>query len=170
MTPPPIDGTMAAAKEGGGMVKVLCWSFLILLGAVAAAPAADTPAGPTSDPDLAAARSRIAAQDWPGAADVLQKAVARDPQNADYHNLLAYSLRKMPNPNMNVVFKHYYEALRIDPKHRSAHEYIGEAYLMVGDLVKAKEHLAALDKLCFFPCGEYRDLKKAIAQYEAKKK
>jgi Flp pilus assembly protein TadD len=152
------------------MVKLVCWSFLIVLGAVALAAAADTPAGPTGDPDLAAARARIASQDWTGATEVLQKAVAREPQNADYHNLLGYSLRKAPNPNMSLVFKHYYEALRIDPKHRSAHEYIGEAYLMVGDLVKAKEHLAALDKLCFFPCGEYRDLKKAIGQYESKKK
>ena len=37
---------------------------------------------------------------------------------------------------------------------------------MVGDLPKAKEHLAALDKLCFFTCAEYRDLKKAIERYE----
>jgi hypothetical protein len=70
---------------------------------------------------------------------------------------------------MNLVFKHYNEALRIDPKHRGAHEYIGEAYLMVGNVAKAKEHLGALDKLCFFPCAEYTDLKKAIAEYEKKR-
>jgi lipoprotein NlpI len=69
---------------------------------------------------------------------------------------------------MDLVFKHYSEALRINPKHRGAHEYIGEAYLMVGNLGKAKEHLGQLDKLCFFPCGEYTDLKKAVAAYEAK--
>jgi len=55
---------------------------------------------------------------------------------------------------MSLVFKHYNEALRIDPEHRGAHEYLGEAYLMVGNLAKAKEHLAVLDKLCFFPCDE----------------
>jgi len=71
---------------------------------------------------------------------------------------------------MDVVFKHYQEALRLDPKHRGAHEYIGEAYVMVGNLAKAKEHLAALNKLCFFSCEEYRDLKKAIEGYESKKK
>ncbi len=63
-------------------------------------------------------------------------------------NLYAYSIRKGPNPDMQLVFKHYEEALRLDPKHRGAHEYIGEAYLMVGNPAKAKEHLAALDKLC----------------------
>jgi hypothetical protein len=69
---------------------------------------------------------------------------------------------------MSLVFKHYNEALRIDPKHRGAHEYIGEAYLMVNNLPKAKEHLGALDKLCFFPCSEYTELKNAIAAHEQK--
>jgi len=64
---------------------------------------------------------------------------------------------------MSLVFKHYNEALRIDPDHRGAHEYLGEAYLMVGNVAKAKEHLSVLDKLCFFPCDEFTDLKKAIA-------
>ena len=36
----------------------------------------------------------------------------------------------------------YEKALAIDPKHRGAHEYIGEAYLTLGNLPKAKEHLA----------------------------
>jgi hypothetical protein len=77
-------------------------------------------------------------------------------------------VRKGANPDMNVVFKHYNEALRIDSKHRGAHEYIGEAYLMVGNVEKAREHLGQLDKLCFFGCSEYSDLKKAISTYEAK--
>jgi tetratricopeptide (TPR) repeat protein len=67
---------------------------------------------------------------------------------------------------MNLVFKHYNEALRLDPKLKGAHEYIGEAYLMVGNVAKAKEHLGQLDKLCFFSCSEHSDLKKAIAEYE----
>ena len=41
---------------------------------------------------------------------------------------------------------------------------------MVNNPAKAKEHLAALDKLCFFGCEEYEMLKKAIAAYEAKPK
>jgi Flp pilus assembly protein TadD len=154
------------------MITHLIRAFLIPLTLAAIAVAADTPEpswGP-ADPDLTAARARIAAKDWPGAAQVMQKAVARDPRNADYHNLLAYAVRNGANPDMDVVFRHYHEALRLDPKHRGAHEYIGEAYLMVGNLGKAKEHLAALNRLCFFGCEEYRDLKKAIETYEAKKR
>jgi hypothetical protein len=69
---------------------------------------------------------------------------------------------------MSLVFQHYNEALRIDPKNKGANEYLGEAYLMVNNLPKAKEQLATLDKLCFLPCREYSDLKKSIAEYEAK--
>jgi tetratricopeptide (TPR) repeat protein len=154
------------------MLTPLRRALLVLLAAVTVVAANDTP-GPArapEDPDLTAARARIAAKDWPAAAVVMQKAVARDPGNADYHNLLAYALRHTANPDMDVVFKHYSEALRIDPKHRGAHEYIGEAYLLVGNPAKAKEHLAALDKLCLFSCAEYRDLKKAIERFEAQKK
>ena len=35
-------------------------------------------------------------------------------------------------------------------------------------LWKAKEHLKVLDRLCFFPCDEYTQLKRAIAQHEKK--
>ena len=119
------------------------------------------------DPVIAAARAAIDQQDWAGAQSGLKQALAANPNKADYHNLYAYSLRKGPNPDMAVVFSHYTEALRIDPKHRAAHEYSGEAYLVVGDLPKAKEHLAALDRLCFFGCEEYTDLKKAVAKYES---
>ncbi len=44
--------------------------------------------------------------------------------------------------------------------------YLGEAYLLSGNLPKAKEHLAQLDKLCTFGCEEYTKLKKEIAQFE----
>ena len=120
-----------------------------------------------ADPALQAARAAIERKDWAGAQSGLKQALAANPNQADYHNLYAYSLRKGPNPDMAMVFSHYTEALRIDPKHRAAHEYSGEAYLVVGDLPKAKQHLAALDRLCTFGCEEYTDLKKAVAQYES---
>lgn len=106
-----------------------------------------------------------ARQDWSGAAQAMREGITKSPANADYHNRYAYALRKGPGPDMNLVFKHYNEALRIDPRHRGAHEYLGEAYLMIGNVAKAREHLAELDKLCFFSCTEYSDLKSAIAAH-----
>lgn len=120
-----------------------------------------------SDPVIQAAQAAISKKDWDAAQATLLQALGGNPNNADYHNLYAYSLRKSANPDMDLVFKHYAEALRINPSHRGAHEYVGEAYLLVNKLAKAKEHLAVLDRLCFFGCEEYSDLKKAIASYEA---
>jgi Flp pilus assembly protein TadD len=127
---------------------------------------APAPAAAARDTALEQARAAIDRKDWAGAQDVLRDAVARNPQNAVYHNLYAYSMRMGPNPNMDLVFRHYNEALRIDPKLRGAHEYLGEAYLMSGNVAKAKEHLALLDGLCGQSCEEYTKLKQAVAAYE----
>ena len=118
------------------------------------------------DPKLEQAREAIGNKDWGRAQEAMRDLVARNPQNAGYHNLFAYSMRMGPKPSMDLVFRHYNEALRLDPKHRGAHEYIGEAYLMSGNVAKAKEHLAQLDRLCTFGCEEYTRLKKDIAAYE----
>jgi Flp pilus assembly protein TadD len=143
--------------------------MIALLLAPLAAPADDDPAAPR-DPVLAQAREAIATRDFARAAEVLRPGLAKAPGNADYHNLYAYSVRQGPNPDMDTVFKHYHEALRLEPKHRGAHEYIGEAYLMVGNVPKAREHLTQLDRLCFFGCDEYSALKQAVREYEAKQK
>ena len=61
--------------------------------------------------------------------------------------------------------RHYKQALKLNPRHRSAHEHLGEAYLLKSDLDKAEEQLAALERICLIPCDEYDDLTRAIAQY-----
>ena len=148
-------------------------SIVVLAAATAFAPAltlaADDGTPPTisnADPDYEAGRAAIKSQNWSEAIGYLNKVAARDPQNASAQNLLGYANRKAGN--LDLAFQHYNEALRLDPKHRGAHEYIGEAYLMKGDVAKAKEHLAALNRICFFGCEEYGDLKKAIAEHEQK--
>ncbi|MEK7435583.1 MAG: tetratricopeptide repeat protein [Pseudomonadota bacterium] len=134
--------------------------------AVAAESESASTAPASEDPNYAAGKRAIAASDWNAAQAALGKAVASDPGNANAQNLLAYAYRKLGS--LDMAFKHYNEALRLDPKHLGAHEYIGEAYLMAGNPAKAEEHLAALDRLCFFGCEEYRTLKKAVADYKQK--
>jgi tetratricopeptide (TPR) repeat protein len=122
--------------------------------------------GPAAAPDkLSAVRAQIAAKNWSGAIDELKR--LNDTGSADWNNLMGYSLRKSATPDFAGAEKFYDEALRIDPKHRGALEYSGELYLQTGDLAKAEQRLAALDKACTFGCEEYSDLKKAIAQYKA---
>ena len=149
-------------------LRNLIIAFSLASGSALAAETPSVQAAP-KDPSLERARSAIAQKDWAGAQSILRESLARDSKNPEYHNLYAYANRKSPNPDMSLVFKHYNEALTLDPKHRGAHEYIGEAYLMVNNVAKAKDHLAQLDKLCFFSCQEFTDLKNAIASYETKK-
>ena len=149
-------------------------TLMIALLASAPAWAMDTPKPDPKDPDkksstdqsLEQGRAAIARQDWTGAQALLREAVQRNPQSADAHNLYAYSLRKGPNPQMDLVFRHYNEALRIDPQHRAAREYLGEAYLMTGNVAKAKELLAELDRLCKAGCVEQAELKRSISTFE----
>ena len=116
------------------------------------------------DPDYTAGMKAVDGKQYAAAIPLFEKAVARDGNNADAYNMLAYATRKNGDPAKAIPI--YEKALAIDPKHRGAHEYIGEAYLTLDNLPKAKEHLARLDKLCFFPCEQYSDLKKAVEAYE----
>ena len=127
--------------------------------------AADLSAPAPAGDKLAAARTQIAAKNWPVAIDELRK--VNDTGSADWNNLMGYSLRKAKTPDYAAAEKYYDEALRIDPKHRGALEYSGELYLITGDLPKAEERLATLDKVCKLPCAEYTDLKKSVARYKA---
>jgi len=137
---------------------------LALLPAPALAdPTDEAPAGAQRDPDYAAGRAAIEAKNWDTAIRSLSSAALRDTRNADIQNHLGYAYRHAGR--LELAFKHYRRALELNPRHRGAHEYAGEAYLMVNDLAKAEEHLAALQRICLIPCEEYEDLKNAIAAY-----
>jgi Flp pilus assembly protein TadD len=147
----------------------------LLAAAAALAHAADTPGSnpsvrtPSASERLASARKAIEAQDWGAATRELSAAAREEPRNADVHNLLGYSYRKRATPDITKAFEHYYTALRIDPRHKGAHEYIGQAYLMEKRPAQAEQHLAELEKICGGKaCAEYQDLAKAIAEYKAK--
>jgi Flp pilus assembly protein TadD len=128
-----------------------------------AAFADDTPSAPPSNnADFGRGASAVKSKNWDEAVKYLSSAARAEPANADVQNLLGYAYRNQRK--FELAFKHYGEALRLDPKHKGAHEYIGEAYVLTGDKAKAQEHLAALDRICGKGCEEYQDLARAIAQ------
>ena len=118
-----------------------------------------------ADSDLKAGMEAVKAEHWDKAIARLNAYVARKPHDADAWNELAHAYRK--SGDLDNAFKGYEKALRIDPKHRNAHEYLGEAYLQAGDLARAEAQLRNLDKLCFLPCEQYADLKEEIRRYKA---
>ena len=116
------------------------------------------------DADYVAGKAAIDRKDW-DVANRLVKSLVRHPENPDLHNYLGFAYRNLKQ--FDRAFEHYKRAIAIDPRHRGAHEYIGEAYLMVGDLPSAEKHVAALRAICLLPCEELADLEKAVARYRA---
>jgi len=151
-------------------ILLLIWVLLLALPGPHAAMAAgmdSQPAAAPRDPDYDNGKQAIEAKNWKLALEQFGRAASRDPNNADIHNYLGYAYRK--SGSLDAAFRSYGEALRLEPGHKGAHEYIGEAYLMANNLAKAEEHLAALDKICFFSCEEYRDLKMEIEEYKQRR-
>ena len=143
--------------------------LLLIVALMSAAPGswanstATTPAVNKENADFAAGSKAIGRRDWKAAVESFTKAAQKMPGNADVENNLGYAYRQLGD--LDQSFAHYKEALRIDPKHRGAHEYIGEAYLKAKQPEKAAEHLAALESICGKGCEEYQDLARAIEKY-----
>jgi len=132
-----------------------------------AARAVDTEENPVAaalDPDYAAGKKAIGAKQWNEAIAALSSAALRDTRNADIQNYLGYAYRNAGQ--FEAAFRHYERALALSPRHRGAHEYVGEAYLIVNNLAKAEEHLAALGRICLIPCEEFDELKEKIEAYK----
>ena len=118
------------------------------------------------DPNYVEAKKLMDAGDFTGAVPLLEQVVAADPKDADAFNYLGFSQRKSGDRDGALV--NYRKALVLEPEHRGANEYLGELYLEMGEVDKAKERLEVLDDACFFGCDEYRDLKEAINAHVAK--
>ena len=138
-------------------------AFVLGSSALWADPAEETPGGSSVSAEYALGRKAVEARDWAGAIEHLSRARVQDDRNPDLETLLGYAYRNAGR--FDDAFRHYAEALRLNPRHRGAHEYIGEAYLRVRDLAKAEEHLAELKRICVIPCEESADLERAIALY-----
>jgi Flp pilus assembly protein TadD len=124
----------------------------------------ENPAAVELDPDYSAGKKAIDAKQWSAAIAALSSAALRDTRNADIQNYLGYAYRNAGQ--LELAFRHYERALTLSPRHRGAHEYVGEAYLIVNNLGKAEEHLAVLQQICLIPCEEFEELKEKIEAYK----
>jgi Flp pilus assembly protein TadD len=77
------------------------------------------------DPDFAAGKKAMAAGDWNGAIAVLKSAALRDPRNADIQNYIGYGYRRLRE--LELAFAHFRQALTFNPRHRAAHQHLGES-------------------------------------------
>jgi tetratricopeptide (TPR) repeat protein len=116
------------------------------------------------DPDFKAGKKALRAENWNGAIAAFELAALRDPTNADIQNYIGYAYRRLRQ--MGPAIGYYQKALMLNSRHRSAHEHLGEAYLVLGEPAKAQQLLTALENLCLLPCEESDDLKRAISAYK----
>lgn len=123
----------------------------------------DEPAKPAAAPAtgwIDTAQKKIDAGDFRGAIPILTVLVQQQPNNADALNLMGYSLRK--TGQTEPALQYYNKALALNPRHLGANEYLGELYVELGQMDKAKERLAVLRAACG-SCAQQQDLSKAIA-------
>jgi tetratricopeptide (TPR) repeat protein len=149
----------------------------IVMGTAAAAaradsPSRDTPSAPLPSAPAAApaaapggleeAEFKVNAGDFRAAIPLLSAIVQRDPRNADALNLMGYSLRK--TGQFALALQYYNSALAIAPQNLGANEYLGELYVQMGQIEKARQQLAVLTAACGADCVQTRDLTAAIAK------
>jgi tetratricopeptide (TPR) repeat protein len=155
---PPQAQSDANGKLTEAVVRVEAWPICSAMGSMV--ESADWAA---LDPDFAAGKRALVAGDWNRAIEFLRSAALRDPRNADIQNYLGYVYRRLRQ--IDRAMQYYGRAIALNPRHRSAHEHLGEAYVAQGDLGKAMDHLAALEQICLIPCQEYDDLKRVVAEH-----
>lgn len=145
-----------------------------LLAFAALAPAVHAAGSETNEPanaantDYTAGKQAVERKDWPAAVASFRKVVAAEPTNADGYNMLGFSLRW--TGKLDDALAAYDKALQLDPKHRGALEYSGVAYLKAGKPDRAQAQLARLEQIGAKSSEEYRDLAKAIADYNGGKR
>src|SRR5712691_5344975 len=118
------------------------------------------------DPDFAAGKKALVAEDWNAAIAALKLAALRDPRNADIQNYIGYAHRRLRQ--LGPAMQYYQQALVLNRRHRSAHEHLGELYLALGEPAQAEQQLATLEDICLIPCVETDDLKRAIAAHQTR--
>jgi len=156
-------------KRLAGILRAgaLCAAIVAFAPVAAAEPYESDPDLASRDEDYAAGKRAADKADWNEAARRFKLAERRHPEHADLQNIIGFTYRNLKV--YDLAFVHYKRAIAIDPRHRGAHEYIGETYLLVGDAEGAQRHLAALKDICLLPCDELIALERAIAKHRAAK-
>ncbi|WP_397448075.1 tetratricopeptide repeat protein [Pseudomonas sp. NA-150] len=84
----------------------------------------------------------------------------QEPNTARALNYRGYATRKLGRTDEGISY--YLKSVQLDPKYAQVREYLGEAYVIKGQVDLAKEQLETIKTLCGTSCEEYRDLAHAI--------
>jgi pentatricopeptide repeat protein len=84
-----------------------------------------------------------------------------DRNTAQALNYRGYATRKLGRVDEGIGY--YLKSVALDPRYAEVREYLGEAYVIKGDVARAKAQLRAIKKICGTQCEQYKDLAKAIS-------
>lgn len=85
----------------------------------------------------------------------------QNPNTAEALNYRGYATRKLGRTDEGISY--YTKSVAMDPKYSLVREYLGEAYVIKGQIDLAKDQLTTIKALCGnTTCEEYRDLNAAI--------
>jgi tetratricopeptide (TPR) repeat protein len=89
---------------------------------------------------------------------------APDQSDPRVQTMIGLALRKLGR--VDEAFGYYFKALATRPDATTTRQYLGEAYLQIGDRVRAREQLAEIAKRCGTACEDYAALAEEIAKHE----
>ncbi len=107
-------------------MKKALWLLVATLCASVAWSADPGPAA-SNDTEMMRERDLVASKNSKAAPPALAPYVKANPSSAYGHNLLGYSLGHLMKYDESLAA--YHHALKLNPRHMGAHEYIGVAYL-----------------------------------------
>ncbi|AYG58172.1 tetratricopeptide repeat protein [Rhizobium jaguaris] len=85
----------------------------------------------------------------------------QNPNTAEALNYRGYATRKLGRTDEGISY--YLKSVAMDPKYSLVREYLGEAYVIKGQIDLAKDQLSTIKTLCGnTSCEEYQDLNEAI--------
>jgi predicted Zn-dependent protease len=92
---------------------------------------------------------------------------AANPADPRIETMMGFSLRKLGR--LDEAMELYRRVLAAYPERTTTRQYLGEAFLQMGEPAKAKEQLAEIAKRCGTACEDYQLLAEAIANFERQK-
>ncbi|HVH79385.1 MAG TPA: hypothetical protein VM782_08350 [Stellaceae bacterium] len=113
------------------------------------------------DKDMAAYAYALAkAERYDEAIAVLD--LMKKPYTAEALNYRGYATRHLGKLDEGIGY--YLRSVKLDPHYAQVREYLGEAYVIKGDMASARYQLRKIKTICGnTECEEYEDLEKAIA-------
>jgi tetratricopeptide (TPR) repeat protein len=75
-------------------------------------------------------------------------------------NYRGYATRKLGRVDEGIAY--YRQSVALDPRYTKVREYLGEAYVIKGDIASAKAQLRVIKTICGTGCEEYTHLTQAI--------